>query len=154
MRELSALLYVGHDKESKRGNGDNETNGSGSSGSSSSSNIHTAYDILRDVKQTYILIRCELLMPFMKDSTLSIISLPQLLSSSSLCPGIRHAYSTLLRITQLEFQLAETLFYSQEDTKGDNRNKETGNNVEVTQKLVKDRKYAYITLCCSNKINH
>ena len=136
MRELSTLLYVGHEKESKRGNADNDRNGS---------SIHAANDILRDVKQTYILIRCELLMPFMKDSTLSIISLPQssssLSSSSSLCPGIRHAYSTLLRITQLEFQLADTLFYSQDDSKSNPKNKETGSTVEgVTQKTVKDRK--------------
>jgi hypothetical protein len=121
MRELSTLLYVGHEKDGKRSNVDIDSNGN---------NIHSANDILRDVKQTYILIRSELLMPFMKDSTLSVISLPPSSSSSTLCPGIRHAYSTLLRITQLEFQLADSLFNAQDDPK----------NKDSAQRPIKDHK--------------
>ena len=127
MRELSVLLYVGHEKDTKKGSGDIDNN---------SNNIHTATDILRDVKQTYILIRSELLMPFMKDSTLSVISLPSSSSSSTLCTGIRHAYSTLLRITQLEFQLADSLFNAQDDPKS----KDSTTTSVVTQKQSKDHK--------------
>lgn len=83
---------------------------------------HDPENAITDVKQSYASLRTQLLIPFIKE-----ISLSAALESSAnsgrespaptavksrvaLSPGIRHAYSTLLRITQLEQQLFDTLF--------------------------------------------
>lgn len=107
--------------------------GDGSGNSPNSLSFRTAQDILKDVKQAYVQIRIALLMPFLKEAALNVAStLPSnsslqsgdeginsslvIVNTSTLCPGIRHAYSTLLRVTQLEYQLAETLFNASDES--------------------------------------
>jgi len=129
MRELSALLQISASSsdENRSSNIRNRlrnigrdyvsSNNNGGSGSSKQIILRTAQEILHDVKQTYVSIRTSLLMPFLKDTALNIAasaastaSQPDGRPKSTLCPGIRHAFSMLLRVTQLEFQLADSLF--------------------------------------------
>lgn len=73
--------------------------------------------VVTDVKRAYIMIRIELLVPFIKEAwSASYVAnhLNQAASNSSnhvtLSSGLRHAFSTLLRVTQLEYQLFDSLF--------------------------------------------
>ena len=142
MRELSALLKGQHQP------------GTTSTGSNTSVNSSTAsillrsdQDVIAEVKQTYVLLRTELLLPFIKSTCTTALAMyghttnnpmsagataptngdlgatPP--SMTSLCAGIRHAYSTLLRITQLEQHLFDSLFrQSSPDDDPDNKGNE------------------------------
>lgn len=92
----------------------------------------TEQDVIAEVKQGYVFIRNELLLPFVKEVGLAGLAKQGTgtgISSGStggastqqqqsggmqlqLCPGIRNAYSILLRIAQLEQQLFDSLFKS------------------------------------------
>ena len=114
MRELSALLYISSSSSTKRNKSRSISHDNVSSDDVNESDIlHTASDILKDVKNSYVEIRIQLLMPYIRQIVSHIDSSSDKTSTSnndSLSPGIRQAYALLLRISQLEFQLAETLF--------------------------------------------
>lgn len=129
MRELSALLKGQH----QSGTTNNDSNTSVNS-STASILLRSDQDVIAEVKQTYVLLRTELLLPFIKSTCTTALAMyghttnnpmatgataptnvdvsgaipPS--SMTSLCAGIRHAYSTLLRITQLEQHLFDSLF--------------------------------------------
>jgi hypothetical protein len=94
-----------------------------------------ASDARAEVRESYAVIRTQLLAPVIREAALSFAAAPATTAAASaaaaaaaggeispsagpggdqglalLSPGIRHAYSTLLRVTQLEQQLYETLF--------------------------------------------
>jgi hypothetical protein len=154
MRELSALLKgsggaVGGLKSPRAAGVSGKSAGLSNTGTAGH-NIdqpQQQQDVLQDVKQAYVLLRSELLVPFVRDSCLSTLqsaaakvkasastgslngdkpsprnkdisnsnstsatapaSQPQ---TATLCPGIRHSFNTLLRVTQLEQQLFDSLF--------------------------------------------
>lgn len=116
MRELSALLYISSNNSSahKRNKMRNISHDNVSSEDSNEGAVlRTASDILKDVKNSYVEIRIQLLMPYIRQIVSHIDGSSAMTSNAvndSLSPGIRQAYSLLLRISQLEFQLAETLF--------------------------------------------
>ena len=139
MRELCALLRV-DDKVlaqmnasagGKSGRESHEERG----GNTSKSFSFDPESIVAEVKQVYVSLRSNLLLPFIKETALSglqkkIVSERQLVSSTDtggdstpsgallspgrpsvqLCYGIRQAYSTLLRVAQLEQHLFNSLF--------------------------------------------
>jgi len=84
-------------------------------------------DVVAEVKQAYVQLRIELLLPFVKNTCAAALAAyghsvqspadqpSSALSGASLCAGIRHAYSTLLRVTQLEQQLFDSLFKAKDD---------------------------------------
>ena len=129
MRELSALLLVPQQVTaaddvglvSGRGGGDASASGGG----------RWDQDVVAEVKQAYVLLRTELLLPFVKGTCAAALAAyghsvgqapaDQSPSSAgtSLCAGIRHAYSTLLRVTQLEQQLFDSLFKAKDDEEED-----------------------------------
>jgi hypothetical protein len=113
MRELSALLLV--PKQYGYSNGDEFL----MSGRGNKENGEDDVSVMQEVKQTYVSIRNELLLTFVKEIGLSKLIEKKSESgkgtagpatTSSLCPGIRHAYSVLLRVAQLEQQLFDSLF--------------------------------------------
>ena len=130
MRELSALLKDQHQP------GNTSAGGSGTVVNPSTAPIllRSDQDVIAEVKQTYVLLRTELLLPFIKGTCTTALAMyghttsnnPMAMKTStsgdldaagnappsmtSLCAGIRHAYSTLLRITQLEQHLFDSLF--------------------------------------------
>ena len=76
-------------------------------------------DVMYEIKQSYISLRTQLLLPFVLESctfTIRGTISPAAASSSlqlplaALCPTIRQAYSTLLRVAQMEVQLFDSLF--------------------------------------------
>jgi hypothetical protein len=88
-----------------------------------------ASDARAEVRESYAVIRTQLLAPVIREAALSFAAAPATTAAAAaggetsptagaggdqglalLSPGIRHAYSTLLRVTQLEQQLYETLF--------------------------------------------
>jgi hypothetical protein len=123
MRELTTLLYVG----ASGGDDENENNYVNNKSKSivdrnvskdyvsyksappTPSSMKAACNILGDIKHSYASIRNDLLKPFMKDLIHNFVGNGNL-TIKTLCPGIRHAYSILLRVTQLEYQLVENLF--------------------------------------------
>lgn len=161
LRELSALVLRGAFAEALALNHPNghskHANGkSGKKHKFALSSIKTHFPdqeleipVINEVKQGYVVMRNELLLPFIKDAWLSSltssatantaaslaptpgsgIDLMKVLEEAkgaktsntaaegpktsvhvSLCTGIRQAFSTLLRVTQLELQLFESLF--------------------------------------------
>ena len=123
VRELTALLSLSN------GNSDNNS----TAAKNTSSADLGVQDVLAEVKRSYIMLRTKLMLPFLKD-----LSIPEVAKAATpaeskdanaggqrtmliingkdekilLCSGIRHAYSMLLRVTQLEQQLFESLFMS------------------------------------------
>lgn len=123
MKELSALLLISNTTTAYCNNSSSSSNGARSNVTMDSISsddksdrpvVRAAVDILQDVKNSYIQIRANLLIPFLKQHTL--ISNSQSNNKVMLCTAVRHAYTTLLRITQLEYQLAETLFHSSQES--------------------------------------
>lgn len=147
LRELGALLLKGgYFNNSDNGKGKREKQGHRGfkadgkrSGGAVGGGSDVVKPVMQEVKQGYVIVRSELLMPFMReawaasllrngisslgsasaDDSAARASSPrgtptQLLtggnSGASLCMGIRQAYSTLLRVTQLEQQLFDALF--------------------------------------------
>lgn len=144
MRELTTLLYVG----ASGGDDENENNYVNSKSKSffdrnvskdyvsyksappTPSSMRTANNILSDIKQYYASIRNDLLNPFMKNLIHNFVGNGSL-DINALCPSIRHAYSILLRVTQLEYQLVENLFgtnvskqFNEIDSNSNNNNDE------------------------------
>ena len=97
-------------------------------------------DVMYEVKQNYITLRTQLLLPFVLESCVVAspgsaqrtgTSIPSKTSltptlpstpaptpsptSAPLCPTIRNAYSTLLRVAQMEVQLFDSLFRTPDD---------------------------------------
>ena len=96
-------------------------------------------DVMYEVKQNYITLRTQLLLPFVLEScavsspgsiprsgapqptqalTSTLPSTPTPTPSpisAPLCPTIRNAYSTLLRVAQMEVQLFDSLFRTPDD---------------------------------------
>lgn len=148
MKELNSILHWSskfhannksnsspRSKNSSTLNNNNKYNSSLSSLSSSSVNNNKSLDeeIIEGVKESYVLLRTELLLPLIREhiayrSKTNIHSPVAPLKTSSndskldktnhhnnttiinLCQNIRQAYSTLLRVTQLEQQLFISLF--------------------------------------------
>lgn len=149
MRELSALLKGQQQQQPQPGNTSTGSN------ASASLLLRSDQDVIAEVKQTYVLLRTELLLPFIKGTCTTALAMYGHTAShtttstngeldasppsmTSLCAGIRHAYSTLLRIAQLEQHLFDSLFrqVSPEDDSPDNNkdNKDNETAAGVTQK--------------------
>jgi hypothetical protein len=129
MKELASVLLRGslsefhHESNNSSTASDNsprldDKNGNGNNRYHSSNN-YKFHDItvVTEVKKAYIMIRLELLVPFIKEAWTSSYVAAQLNQSSTnisnhvtLSSGLRHAFSTLLRVTQLEYQLFDSLF--------------------------------------------
>ena len=119
MRELAALLAIDEEKGAEAGaeGADAATAGDASLAE------HTAH---RQVRQAYVLIRCELLTAVVRETSLTQLarrqqelSKPQATaqdatesasSALGLCLCIRQSFALLLRLAQLEFQLFESMF--------------------------------------------
>lgn len=150
MRELSQLLRLYSAEKVVDNNG--STNGKrkssktpryGKSNRTNGAHSEQEISVIHEVIQSYVVVRNELLLPFVKDAWKTAISsnsqspradnnkskdsktekvsanspLGLSLGDISLGAGIRQAYSTLLRVTQLEQQLFESLFDIDTDLK-------------------------------------
>jgi hypothetical protein len=108
MRELSSLLLVSKQFANSKSE-QVTTRAADAAGDDDAS-------VMQEVKQTYVIIRNDLLLSFVKEIGLSKLvdkkngDIVVGAAVSSLCPGIRHAYSVLLRVAQLEQQLFDSLF--------------------------------------------
>jgi hypothetical protein len=140
MRELSALLKGSGAAATAMGAARTQRSSGKDFNGRSHGHGHADQDVVSEVKQAYVLLRTELLLPFVKDSCLAVLNAGKAAGDSkqgspraaainksssgdlasvtattpaphaTLCPGIRHTFSTLLRITQLEQQLFDSLF--------------------------------------------
>lgn len=109
MRELNASLILVDSQESDFELTTNKTQ-----------NSHGTHelDLVDEVKQFYVLLRSELLLPFVKDLGNKYLLALKDSSTPILCLNIRHLFSLLLRISQLELQLFDSLFkYSDLESK-------------------------------------
>ena len=82
--------------------------------------VRSVSDVLREVKSSYVQVRVGLLLPLLNTSVISHQLSDTDKSSGGpggrrLCSSIRHSFSLVLRIAQLEHQLADTLFNASED---------------------------------------
>eukprot|EP01041_Mallomonas_annulata_P006587 gene6587-13326_t len=150
MRELGALLHCegggGGDVSESFDNGPSSVNGQ---------------DAQHEVKQSYMIIRSDILLNIVKEMTSaysnnnsnnnslrtsevntngssaadSVVSSTNRDSSLGLCQCIRQSYSLLLRLTQLELQLYTSMFSVPVSTHNNNNNDNDGNGNELNNSL-------------------